>query len=117
MRRNHKTDSFNRAAASAESEDAVIELKLNAPNAHAVFVAGTFNDWDPQRTSLRKDSRGTWHTFLPLSLGRYEYRFIVDGRWQDDPGAKESAPNPHGGRNSVLIVRPAPRPSMAEAEV
>jgi 1,4-alpha-glucan branching enzyme len=115
MRRNHKNSPSSRAAASAESEDAVIELKLNAPNAQGVFVAGTFNDWDPQRTSLRKDSRGVWHTFLPLSLGRYEYRFIVDGRWQEDPGAKESVANPHGGRNSVLIVRATPSMVGAEA--
>jgi len=116
MRRNHKTGSFSRAATTAGSEDDVIELKLSAPNARSVFVAGSFNGWDRQRTPLRKDSGGVWRAFLPLSPGRYEYRFIVDGHWQEDPGARESVPNPHGERNSVLVVRSTPRPSMAEVE-
>ena len=115
MKRNHKTSPFNRSATAAGSEDDGIELKLNAPNARSVFVAGSFNGWDPQRTSLHKESGGVWRTSLPLSPGRYEYRFIVDGQWQEDPDARESVPNPHGGRNSVLVVRSIPRPSMAEA--
>lgn len=118
MSRNQKTSPTSRDAASTESDDnGGIELKLRAPTAHAVFVAGNFNGWDPKRTSLRKDSGGVWHAFLPLSPGRYEYKFVVDGQWQEDPGAKESVPNPHGGRNSVLSVRQTPRPSMAEARV
>jgi 1,4-alpha-glucan branching enzyme len=117
MRTNHKSSPSNRTAPTAGSEEDGIEVKLHAPNARAVFVAGNFNGWDPRRTSLHKDSGGVWRTFLPLSPGRYEYRFIVDGQWQEDPGARESVPNPHGGRNSVLIVRSTPRPSMAEARV
>jgi hypothetical protein len=41
---------------------------------------------------------------VPLSPGRYEYRFVVNGEWVDDPKAKASVPNPHGGRNAVLVV-------------
>ena len=111
MKGNQKTGPLSRATTIAESEeDAAIELMLSAPKARSVFVAGSFNGWDPQRTALRKDSRGVWHVTLPLSAGRYEYRLVVDGQWQEDPSAKESVPNPHGGRNSVLVVPGATRP-------
>jgi len=116
MSKNQKTSGMSRSTASAESENEGVELTFSAPNARAVFVAGTFNGWDPKRTSLRKDSGGVWHASLPLTTGRYEYRFIVDGQWQEDPGAGDSVPNPHGGRNSVLTVRQTARPSMAEAK-
>ncbi|HVM61102.1 MAG TPA: glycogen-binding domain-containing protein [Verrucomicrobiae bacterium] len=116
MKRNQKAGPSSRAAAIAESEDDIIELKLSAPSAHSVFVAGNFNGWDPQHTPLRKEAGGVWRAFLPLSPGRYEYRLVVDGQWQEDPGARESVPNPHGGRNSVLVVHAAARPAMAEAE-
>jgi len=110
MRRNEKAGPSSRAAIIGESEDDAIELMLSAPKARTVYVAGSFNGWDPQRTALRKDSRGVWHVTLPLSGGRYEYRLVVDGQWQEDPSAKESVPNPHGGRNSVLVVPGATRP-------
>jgi len=30
--------------------------------------------------------------------------FVVDGQWMPDPNAKEFAPNPFGGQNSVLVI-------------
>jgi AMP-activated protein kinase-like protein len=39
-----------------------------------------------------------------LKSGQYEYRFVVDGIWSDDPQARQSVANPHGGFNSVLKV-------------
>jgi hypothetical protein len=29
---------------------------------------------------------------------------VVDGHWMPDPSARDSRPNPFGGRNSVLNV-------------
>ena len=39
-----------------------------------------------------------------LTPGTYEYCLVVDGHWMPDPLARESVPNPFGGRNSVLNV-------------
>ena len=47
---------------------------------------------------------GRWVKELMLAPGRYEYRFVVNGEWLDDPNAKEVTPNPHGGVNAVLTV-------------
>jgi hypothetical protein len=43
-------------------------------------------------------------TELSLEVGIYEYRFVVDGQWMDDPNAEQHVPNGLGGRNSLLAV-------------
>jgi hypothetical protein len=40
--------------------------------------------------------------------GTYEYCLVVDGQWMPDPLARESVPNPFGGRNSILKVSSSP---------
>jgi 1,4-alpha-glucan branching enzyme len=72
--------------------------------ATSVFVAGTFNDWHPKVSEMLNVGNGRWAKELTLTPGTYEYRLIVDGQWMADPAGHESAPNPFGGRNSVLTV-------------
>jgi 1,4-alpha-glucan branching enzyme len=81
-----------------------VEFILKQPQARAVVVAGTFNDWDVNRTPLRPNSEGTWKATVWLPAGRYEYRFVVDGQWISDPGAREFVQNTFGSTNSVLVV-------------
>lgn len=82
-----------------------IDFLLNLPHAKAAALAGSFNGWNPERTPLRKETTGGWKTTLWLPPGRYEYRFVADGQWLSDPGAKESVPNNFGSTNSVVEVR------------
>lgn len=86
------------------SSSAPVALKLSAPSAKEVFVAGSFNGWRVGATPLSPTASGDWQSELKLTPGRYEYLFVVDGTWQPDPAAPETAPNPFGGRNSVLSV-------------
>jgi 1,4-alpha-glucan branching enzyme len=81
-----------------------IEFTLDHPQARAVTVAGTFNDWDVNRTAMRPSKRGAWKATVWLPTGRYEYRFIVDGQWINDPLARECVQNTFGSTNSVLVV-------------
>jgi 1,4-alpha-glucan branching enzyme len=81
-----------------------LPLKLVAPAAKEVCVAGTFNSWQATATPLKPAVGGEWRGELKLSPGRYEYLFVVDGQWLPDPCAKETTPNPFGGINSVLSV-------------
>jgi hypothetical protein len=53
---------------------------------------------------LKKNKEGTWSTALNLFPGTYEYRFIVDGKWKDDPACKKHHVNRYGGHNCVLMV-------------
>jgi 1,4-alpha-glucan branching enzyme len=81
-----------------------VRFEVDALTATSVSVAGTFNDWKPGATSLTSLGGGKWLRELSLAPGRYEYRFVVDGQWIDDPKAKAHVPNVHGGRNAVLEV-------------
>jgi len=87
--------------AGAEKE---VEFKLEAPYATQVFLAGEFNEWSPTATPMEKDETGTWHVKIKLKPGRYEYKFVVDGTWMEDPANPEKVPDPYGGYNSVLTV-------------
>ena len=79
-------------------------LEFEQPGAKNVFVAGSFNEWTPERAPLVQKGSGHWVGDLAVPPGRHEYLFVVDGRWVPDPKANESVQNPFGGRNSVLTV-------------
>jgi 1,4-alpha-glucan branching enzyme len=85
-------------------EEQEVTLTFFAPEARVVQVAGTFNGWHPEANPLEQAEAGEWIARLMLKSGQYEYRFVVDGEWSDDPQATQSAANPYGGLNSVLKV-------------
>jgi AMP-activated protein kinase-like protein len=93
-------------------EEQEITLTFFAPEAREVNVAGNFNGWRPDATPLKTTGAGKWVTRLMLRSGQYEYRFLVDGRWNEDPGASQHMANPYGGFNSVLMVPLAVRTSI-----
>lgn len=86
------------------SHKKLVRFCMEAPGASQVCVAATFNEWSPTATPLKKSKRGEWEVEIKLASGIYEYRFVVDGQWLDDPLAKGSVPNPYGGHNSVVSV-------------
>lgn len=81
-----------------------VSLELVKPDAKSVLVAGSFNEWQPEKSPLRPAGNGRWTSELTMNPGRYEYLFVVDGQWLADPNAKEAVQNPFGGTNSVLVV-------------
>ena len=89
-----------------------VRIEFHHEQAQAVFIAGTFNDWNPNTTPMIALGDGRWVKELALPPGRYEYLFVVDGIWACDPSAPEQVPNPHGGHNSVLIVESGRTPSQ-----
>ena len=70
-----------------------------------VFIAGTFNDWNPESHPLTLGENGEWNIELELPLGTYEYRLVVDGEWICDPACEESVVNPLGSHNSLLTIK------------
>ncbi len=71
-------------------------------------IAGDFNGWVPDRgvRSLIASEGQTrvWTKVLTLEPGTYQYRYVVDGEWQEDPSNPQSAPGPTGQPNSILKV-------------
>ena len=83
---------------------AVAHVEFQHATARDVCIAGNFNDWHPAASPMVAMPGGRWVKELALPPGRYEYRLVVDGVWQDDPAAKESVDNGFGSRNAVLNV-------------
>jgi DnaK suppressor protein len=79
-------------------------FRLDAPAAQSVAVTGDFSAWDPEGRRLKRGRDGVWEATLLLAPGRYEYRFLVDGRWADDPACPDRVPNGFGSENCVLRV-------------
>jgi hypothetical protein len=83
-----------------------VEFVLAAPRASHVALVGDFNEWNPGATPLRASERnGIWSVTVPLTPGRHEYAFLVDGKqWLADPRAPRSPADDFGVPNSVLTV-------------
>jgi len=79
-------------------------FSLCSPESKRVALAGDFTNWELNPKPLKKNKQGKWSATVSLAPGRYEYKFIVDGQWVEDPECLERAPNPYGGQNSVRIV-------------
>ncbi len=78
-----------------------------APSSSSVAIAGSFNQWDPKRDQFSgPDKKGVWKIALPLSAGRYEYLFVINGNeWVPDPAAPK-VDDGLGGANSLVVVSP-----------
>jgi hypothetical protein len=87
------------AEEAAEPVEVVFEY---AGDGDRIEVAGSFNNWEP--AGLEKGDDGVFRGTLEISPGSYEYKFVVDGTWVEDPANPETAPDPYGGVNSVLVV-------------
>ncbi len=83
----------------------VISFTTLYPNANKVQIAGDFNHWQPENTIMEKiNSYGAWQVKLNLAPGKYRYRLVVDGKWQQDPYNENVEQNPYGDYNSLLTV-------------
>jgi 1,4-alpha-glucan branching enzyme len=80
------------------------QFAFPAPTARQVSLAGDFNNWDPKAGPMQKGSDGVWYLSVSLKPGRYEYRFVADKVWCDDPAAQQKAANTLGTENCVRIV-------------
>jgi chromosome partitioning protein len=85
--------------------DAIVFVTLY-PRAQSVQIAGDFNNWQPGDTPMQKVGQsGVWQTKIKLPQGKYRYRLVVDGQWQQDPYNERTEINPFGEYNSVLEVK------------
>jgi Glycogen recognition site of AMP-activated protein kinase len=80
------------------------EFKFEAPLAASVKLAADFTDWEKFPVDMTKSEEGIWHAVIPLPPGDHSYRFIVDGRWCDDPHTAFCVANPFGTTNAVIKV-------------
>jgi chromosome partitioning protein len=85
--------------------DAVVFVTLY-PRAENVQIAGDFNNWRPELTKMEKVGEGgVWQIKMVLPAGKYHYRYVVDGHWQQDPYNEQAELNPYGEYNSIFEVK------------
>ncbi len=84
----------------------LVRFHLAAPAAREVSLVADFNGWSTHKTMLADpDGNGIWTVTVPLSQGRYHYRFLVDGdRWVVDPDATSFLADGFGGMNALLDI-------------
>jgi 1,4-alpha-glucan branching enzyme len=91
-----------------------VEFRFFAPEARAVYIAGSFNDWaDNEDGVITSDSArmtgpdtfGIWTRTMSLPAGRHTLKFCIDGdpdRWVTPLWALEK----DGEDNAVIYVTP-----------
>ncbi|MEP6858277.1 MAG: isoamylase early set domain-containing protein [Gemmatimonadales bacterium] len=96
----------NRAAATAQRDTVqVVRFVFVDTGATRVELVGDFNEWAKGSTELKPSGApGVWAVSVPLSPGRHEYAFIINGsRWVADPLAVKSSDD-FGTESSVIRV-------------
>ena len=92
-----------RKTCSTKTSEKKTLFRIEADKGSEVYVAGSFNGWNPLKDKLTY-RKGVFSRSLLLPVGRHEYKFVVDGTWCVDPACPEWAPNGLGSLNSVAIV-------------
>jgi len=75
-------------------------------DAERVILSGTFNRWNEENLKMEK-AKGGWKITLKLKPDTYQYKFIVDGNWMEDPNNAHKEYNEHHTFNSILIIKKA----------
>ena len=87
-----------------ETAPGVFTFQLSGfPKAEKVYLSGTFNNWSTTLSQMEKLEDG-WSIAMPLSAGKYLYKFIVDGKWMIDPDNSQQETDEWGHTNSVFYV-------------
>jgi hypothetical protein len=76
---------------------------MPAPGASTVTVVGNFNGWEATLLD-DSDGDGIWMASIPLPPGRYEYAFVIDGRWWGQDPLADEVVRSFGDYNSVRYV-------------
>ena len=97
------------AASEETPELREVTIRFSDAQAGDVRIAGDFNGWVPDKgvRSVIEAENGArvWTKILRLPPGTYQYRYVVDGEWREDPVNASTAPSATGRVNSVLVVR------------
>jgi 1,4-alpha-glucan branching enzyme len=93
-----------KCCSSTSTCEKTLDFKFYAPQAKKVGLGGDFNNWKADKNPLKKDATGNWKTSLNLKSGRYQYRYLVDGTWQNAQEPVECVPNAFGSWNCVVEV-------------
>lgn len=81
-----------------------VSFAFYGPEAKDVFVVGDFNQWNETAHPMKKDSQGIWRKSIIVAPGSYEYKFLVNGKWENDQNNEVVRENTFGTRNNLFVV-------------
>ena len=82
-----------------------VTFSVHADPGSRVFLAGSFNNWDPAAKELTDpNGTGLYSGAVDLAPGTYQYKFVIDGTWCADPECADWVQNDLGTLNSVKHV-------------
>ena len=81
-------------------------FSLESPDTKEVILMGDFNEWDATKHPMKKDNDGIWRKIVMIYPGRYEYQFLVDGKWLNDPQNEKICQNCYGTYNNYIVITP-----------
>jgi len=81
-----------------------VTFSLTSSDANEVILMGDFNQWNPKVHPMKKNKNGVWEKMTFLFPGTYEYRFMVDGQWENDPNNHQTRTNRFGTKNNLIVV-------------
>ncbi len=65
-----------------------VTFEFNAPEANEIFIAGDFNEW--KEVPMKKYKNGKFKATVDVATPKnYEYKFLKDGEFVNDPEAEE----------------------------
>ena len=86
-----------------ENGNACFKL-MGFSDAKKVILAGSFNKWNEELFKMKKTKNG-WELTLKMKPDAYQYRYIVDGQWMEDPTNTNKTENEFGEYNSVIDIK------------
>ena len=81
-----------------------VTFTVPAAEAEQVTVAGNWNEWNTEVEPLKKLKNGTFKGTVNLESGQaYEFKYVVDGQWQNDVEADGYAWNDYAAAENSVI--------------
>ncbi|MBQ2382636.1 MAG: type I pullulanase, partial [Oscillospiraceae bacterium] len=76
-----------------------------------VYVAGSMNGWSSSANKMTK-SGSVFTCSMELPAGQYEYKFVVDSNWINDPANPQTVSDGSGNTNNYIVM-----PGMAAVTI
>jgi 1,4-alpha-glucan branching enzyme len=81
-----------------------VSFVFESPQSQKVSLVGNFNDWDEKKHPMKNDGNGVWTKSVMLMAGIYEYKFVADQKWVQDPMNSRLIANSFGTLNNIIEV-------------
>jgi len=79
-----------------------VTFSFESSDAKEVILMGDFNHWNEKKHPMKNNGNGKWNKSVLIPPGRYEYKFLVDGQWKEDPQNDQTCLNGFGTYNNVF---------------